>query len=211
MRNSTAHAFPDFWSNLLLIRQGESTCNEANRFAGSVDAPLPRLGRAQAQQAAKTICGKIPDRLFVSNLSRARETAEIVFPQAETGLAHEIDERLAERHFGEFTLRNKAELQATHGIRGYEEALYDPEGVIRGAESFAEFQHRVEQVLYEITPLLKSGETVLVVAHKYVVELMVRLILDLPLQSGYDLRLPNSKVLNAGEAPDLDFRRSLGR
>ncbi|MFT5470034.1 MAG: broad specificity phosphatase PhoE [Verrucomicrobiales bacterium] len=201
MRNSNANTLPDFWSNLLLIRHGESSCNEANRFAGSVDAPLTRLGRAQAEQAAKTFAGPTPDRLFVSNLSRARETAEILFPQAEAGLTHEVDDRLTERHFGEFTLRNKAELQATHGIRGYDEALYDPDGAIRGAESFAEFQHRVEQFLTEtITPLLRSGERVLVVAHKYVVELMVRLVLDLPLQGAYDLRLPNSKVLNAGDA-----------
>lgn len=200
MRNLIAHELPDFWSNLLFIRHGESTCNEANRFAGSVDAPLTRLGRAQAQQAAKTFDGPAPDRLFVSNLSRARETAEILFPQSEASLTHEVDDRLAERHFGEFTLRNKAELQATHGIRGYDEALYDPDGAIRGAESFTEFQHRVEQFLEEITTSLRSGDRVLVVAHKYVVELMVRLILNLPLQGGYDLRLPNSKVLNAGDA-----------
>ena len=197
MRNSLAPALPDFWSNLLLVRHGESTCNEANRFAGSVDAPLTRLGRAQAEEAARTFGGPRPDRLFVSNLSRARETAEILFPSSEVGLTHEVDDRLAERNFGEFTLRNKAELQAIHGIRGYDEALYDPDGAIRGAESSAEFQHRVEQFLEEITTLLESGEKVMVVAHKYVVELMIRLLLKMPRQGGYDLRLPNSKVMNA--------------
>ena len=99
------------------------------------------------------------------------------------------------------SLCNKAELQAIHGIRGYDEALYDPDGAIRGAESIAEFQHRVEQFLAEtVMPLLRSSERVLVVAHKYVIELMVRLIFDLPLKGGYDLRLPNSKVLNASDA-----------
>jgi len=201
MNNSLTHPLPGFWSNLLFIRHGESTCNEANRFAGSVDAPLTRQGQAQAKEAARTFAGPMPDRLFVSNLSRARETAEILFPQTEAGLTHEVDDRLAERDFGEFTLRNKAELQAIHGIRGYDEAFYDPDGAIRGAESFAEFQSRVEQFLREtVMPLLRSGEKVLVVAHKYVVELMVHLVLDLPRQGGYDLRLPNSKVLNAGDA-----------
>ena len=199
MTKSLASELPDFWSNLLFIRHGESTCNEANRFAGSVDAPLTRLGRAQAEQARRTFAGPRPDRIFVSNLSRARETAEILFPQTE--LIHEVDDRLAERHFGEFTLRNKAELQATHGIRGYDEALYDPDGEIPGAESVADFQQRLEEFLAEtVMPLLRSGKRVLVVAHKYVVELMVRRILELPLQGGYDLRLPNSKVLNAGDA-----------
>lgn len=201
MKNLLANSPPDFWSNLLFIRHGESTCNEANRFAGSVDAPLTRLGRAQAERAARTFTGPMPNRLFVSNLSRARETAEILFPESDAGLIHEVDERLTERHFGDFTLRNKSELQSTHGIRGYDEALYEPDGVIQGAESFDDFQHRVQEFLVEtVVPLLKSGERVIVVAHKYVVELMVRIILDLPHQGGFDLRLPNSKVLNAGDA-----------
>ncbi len=201
MRNSPTPTLPNFWLNLLFIRHGESTCNEVNRFAGSVDAPLTQLGRAQAEEAARTFKGPLPDLLFVSNLSRARETAEILFPQAETGLIHEVDARLAERHFGEFTLSNKSELQAIHGIRDYDEALYDLNGTIEGAESFANFQHRVEQFLTEtVTPLLMSGEKVIVVSHKYVIELMVRLILNLPRQDGYDLRLPNSKILNAGDA-----------
>ena len=201
MTDLTTHRSQGFWANLLFIRHGESTCNEANRFAGSVDAPLTRLGRAQAEQAARTFSGAKPDRLFVSSLSRARETAEILFSNDEGGVTHEVDVRLDERNFGEFTLRNKSELQEIHGIRGYDEALYDPNGTIDGAESLADFQNRVLQFLTEtIVPLLEAGDRVLVVAHKYVVELMVRLILNLPQQGGYDLRLPNSKVLNAGEA-----------
>jgi len=74
-------------------------------------------------------------------------------------------------------------LLAIHGIRGYDEAPYDSERAIRVAESFAQYQHRVEQFFTEtITLFLSSGERVLVVTHKYVVELMFRLIQDLPLQ-----------------------------
>ena len=35
------------WKNLYLIRHGESTCNEVNRFGGAIGAPLTALGKAK--------------------------------------------------------------------------------------------------------------------------------------------------------------------
>lgn len=198
------------WNNLLLVRHGESTCNEANRFAGSADAPLTELGKAQAQRAADTWPGSPPDQILVSPLARARDTAEILFPtNSENAIPHQVDSRIVERHFGEFTLRNKAELQRAFGIRGYDEALYDSTNTIENAEPFEQFESRVSDFLENtVLPELKTGQRVLVVAHKYVVELMVRLILELPLENGYDLRLPNSRVLTGGEAARCCRRES---
>jgi broad specificity phosphatase PhoE len=38
------------WKNLYLIRHGESTCNEVNRFGGAIGAPPTALGEAQAKK-----------------------------------------------------------------------------------------------------------------------------------------------------------------
>lgn len=203
-----------FWNHLFLIRHGESTCNEVNRFAGSADAPLTSLGRAQARRAAQSLEGISPDCIIVSPLSRAIETAEILFPRVSECVPHRIDSRITERDFGDFTLRNKAELQRVHGIRGFDEALYDVSETMAAAESFAAFHDRVADFLFRtVVPQLQSGERVVVVAHKYVVELMARLILELPEGNGFDLRLPNSKVLRGGELARYYQRenRSLNR
>ena len=103
------------WKNLFLIRHGESTANEVNRFAGAVDAPLTRLGRAQAMKAAHSWEGRTVDTVFVSPLARAFQTAQILLPTLRTragcrpGLI--TDARLRERNFGSFTLKNKTLIQ----------------------------------------------------------------------------------------------------
>ena len=202
------------WNRLFLIRHGESTCNEVNRFAGSANAPLTSLGRAQARRAAQSLEGLSPDCIFVSPLSRAIETAEMLFPRGSAGVPHRIDPRITERDFGDFTLRNKAELQRVHGIRGFDEALYDASKTMAGAESLEAFHDRVADFLFRtVVPRLQSGERVLVVAHKYVVELMARMILKLPEGNGFDLRLPNSEILRGGDLARYCRRenRSLNR
>lgn len=188
------------WKNLFLVRHGESTCNEVNRFAGMIDAPLTELGEAQARQAAGHWRGKPPEIVLTSPLQRARRTAEILFPQATTtgwgNTTFMVDKGISERHFGDFTLQNKAFIQREVGLREYEAALYSDCPAMSGGESFAEFHYRVLKFLQDVLhPLLVQGKRVLVVAHKYVIELLCRLILRLPASDGYDLRLPNGKIL----------------
>ena len=188
------------WQNLFLVRHGESTANEVNRFAGAVDAPLTELGRAQATKAAHSWDGQAVDTVYVSPLTRAYQTAQIILPVLRTrdGGKPELtrDERLSERNFGSFTLRNKTLIQREIGLASYEAALYGDSMTLGEGESFQVFYDRVLAFLREeLHPLLIAGRKVLVVAHKYVIELLSRLILRLPADSGYDLRLPNAKVI----------------
>lgn len=190
---------PGVLDGLYLLRHGESTCNEMHRFAGSADAPLTRLGRAQARTARSSDDARV-DIVFTSPLSRARETADIFLPPHDGGTERRVDARLRERDFGEFTLKSKAELQRRLGIRGYDEALYGPNPAIDGAESFVEFHARVADFLHQtVKPLLESGKRVLVVSHKYVIELIARILLDRPTQDRFDLRIPNSRILRGSD------------
>ncbi|MEN8132548.1 MAG: histidine phosphatase family protein, partial [Pseudomonadota bacterium] len=190
------------WGNLYLVRHGESTANEVNRFAGAVDAPLTDLGRAQATKAAVNWCGQTIDQVYVSPLTRAQQTAEILMDSFSNnaGIQPALgkDTRLSERNFGEFTLRNKTLIQRQVGLRSYEAALYGNHSALSDGESFHTFHDRVLDFLKnELHPLLISGKRVLVVAHKYVIELLSRLILRLPPDAGYDIRLPNATILAA--------------
>ena len=193
------------WKNLSLIRHGESTCNEVNRFAGALDVPLTPLGEAQARKASKQWQGAAPDRIYVSPLQRARRTAELVFPDFNAGKDTEktdvmLDARIQERDFGDFTLRNKAFIQSEMGLVGYETALYGDCEQQQDGESFNDLYTRVLSFLRdELHPLLIRGKRIVVVAHKYVIELLARLILRMPERGGYDLRLPNARLLNASE------------
>ena len=197
------------WKNLFLVRHGESTCNEINRFAGDIDAPLTPLGREQARHAARDCRYIAPDRIFVSPLRRARQTAEILFPSERCALAYNVDDRISERDFGSFTLNNKSFVQRTFGIRGFDAALYgDCPDMVRG-ESYTDFHGRVLDFLAtELHPLLIEGKRVFVIAHKYVIELLARLVLRLATEDGYDLRLPNASVINGAQLRKLIGRES---
>ena len=85
---------------ILLARHGETDDNiEPIRIQGRLDTPLNDTGRAQAAELAERVAGEGIASLWSSQLSRARETAEIV--GARLGLEPGIDDRLAEGDRGE--------------------------------------------------------------------------------------------------------------
>jgi len=65
---------------LVLVRHGESTWNAEHRLQGQQDPPLSARGREQARAAARVVAGLgLPAaRIVCSDLSRARETAELL-------------------------------------------------------------------------------------------------------------------------------------
>lgn len=88
---------------LTLIRHGETDWNRARRIQGSTDIPLNDTGREQARAAAAALRERgagLPVNVFSSDLSRARETAEII--AAELGAAApRTYPGLRERSYGE--------------------------------------------------------------------------------------------------------------
>jgi broad specificity phosphatase PhoE len=85
---------------ILLARHGETDDNiEPIRIQGSLDTPLNDTGRAQAAELADRVSGEGIVSLWSSQLSRARETAEIVGERI--GLEPTVDPRFAEGNRGE--------------------------------------------------------------------------------------------------------------
>ena len=65
-------------TTLLLVRHGETDWNADGLLQGHTDRPLSDYGRGQARQLAEDLEGEGLDAIYSSDLSRARETAEIV-------------------------------------------------------------------------------------------------------------------------------------
>jgi broad specificity phosphatase PhoE len=85
---------------ILLARHGETDDNrEPIRIQGRLDTPLNEAGRAQAAELAERVAGEGIVAIYSSQLSRARETAEIVGRRL--GIEPAVDPRFAEGDRGE--------------------------------------------------------------------------------------------------------------
>src|SRR5581483_12433051 len=88
-------------TTLLLVRHGETDWNSERRWQGHADEPLNETGRAQAREVADELADRSIDAVYSSDLSRARETAEII--AARLGLSVTTDARLGEVDVGDWS------------------------------------------------------------------------------------------------------------
>lgn len=79
-----------------VIRHGESETNKAKKWTGWLDVHLTDKGKDDAKKAGNFLKGNSFDKIYSSDLVRARETAEIVIP----GCQYEISELLREINVG---------------------------------------------------------------------------------------------------------------
>jgi 2,3-bisphosphoglycerate-dependent phosphoglycerate mutase len=103
---------------LVLLRHGESTWNQENRFTGWTDVDLSERGRAEAQEAGRLLLegGYVFDVAYTSVLKRAIRTLWYVVDALDLmWIPVAKSWRLNERHYGALQGLNKAETAAKHG------------------------------------------------------------------------------------------------
>jgi 2,3-bisphosphoglycerate-dependent phosphoglycerate mutase len=178
---------------LILLRHGNSTWNQENRFTGWVDVDLSDQGRTEAKRAGQLLAesGLKPDLLYTSRLKRAIHTANIALAEAERSwIDVKRDWRLNERHYGDLQGKDKAETLAQYGPEQFQiwrrsfdvppppisdESEYSQAKDERYAELGANIPKTecLKDVLVRMMPLwdneiskdLIAGKTVLVTAH----------------------------------------------
>jgi broad specificity phosphatase PhoE len=178
-------------TTLLLVRHGETDWNREGRWQGWADPPLNDTGRAQARALAAQVEGDGFRSLWSSDLSRARETAEIV--GAHIGLEVRLDERLREGG------RGRWEGRLFEDVEGAEPKLYatwrrgGASWRFPGGESLVEHQQRVVASLLDIhrsCPL-----PALVVCHGGSIRVMLCLRDRRGLDAFHDFDIPNTALI----------------
>ena len=178
---------------LILLRHGNSTWNQENRFTGWVDVDLSDQGRTEAKRAGQLLAesGLKPDLLYTSRLKRAINTANIALAEAERSwIDVKRDWRLNERHYGDLQGKDKAETLAQYGPEQFQiwrrsfdvppPPISDESGYSQAKdERYADLGANIpkteclKDVLVRMMPLwdneiskdLIAGKTVLVTAH----------------------------------------------
>lgn len=96
---------------LYVVRHGESQANAAGRHAGWSPVPLSQLGRQQAERAGIYLSKIRFDRIIVSDILRARQTAELALP----GCEYSLEPRIREINSGDLVGHTIAECVAMYG------------------------------------------------------------------------------------------------
>jgi probable phosphoglycerate mutase len=178
-------------AGIVLARHGETEDNRIPRFQGFRDTPLNDTGRAQARALAAQVAGDGFRSLWSSDLSRARETAEIVGDHI--GLDVQLDERLREGGRGRWEGRLFTDVEES------EPDLYaawrrgGASWRFPGGESLLEHQQRVVASLRDIRrscPL-----PALVVCHGGSIRVMLCLREPRGLDAFHDFDIPNTALL----------------
>ncbi len=209
---------------IVLLRHGESTWNQENRFTGWTDVGLTERGVAEARNAAELLQGEGLefDIAFTSVLKRAIKTLWIVLE--ETGrmwIPVQKSWRLNERHYGALQGLNKAETAARFGEaqvkiwrRAYDTA---PPALEPGDARLEENDPRyadLEPGAYPrteclrdtvarflpywhatIAPAVRSGRRVLIVAHGNSLRALVKYLDEVSDAAIVDLNIPTGQPL----------------
>lgn len=140
-----------------LIRHGMTPLGEEGRYQGSTDAGLSEKGRAALRRAEFT-----PAHIYVSPALRARETAQILFPDS----AMIVVEDLREMDFGSFEGRGWWEMEKDTDYREWVDGGCT--GLCPGGEDRDSFSRRVCAAFERILSMEetdKGAAEVTVVAH----------------------------------------------
>jgi probable phosphoglycerate mutase len=131
-------------TTLLLVRHGETDWNAERRWQGHADVPLNDRGRAQARTLAEQLAadGRV-DVIYTSDLSRARDTAEIV--AARLGVRVVVDADLREVDVGPIEGLTAEEARAFESWEGETREAH-AERVLRSLHGIAS-RHPGERVL----------------------------------------------------------------
>ena len=179
---------------ILLARHGETDDNlPPLRFQGSRDTPLNATGREQAHALAERVAREHPDvqALYSSQLSRARETAEIV--GAKVGLRPVIDARFAESFRGEWEgfLFPEIEARDPEGFAAFRRAGADFR--FPGGESMQEHQDRVMAGIEDVRRA--CADPALIVCHGGSIRVALCAIRGVGLDEFWSFEVPNTVLV----------------
>lgn len=146
---------------LYLMRHGQTDWNRIRKLQGRTDIPLNANGRYVAELTAKGLWDIPFDVAFVSPLSRARETAEIILRDRHVPIIE--DERIIEVDFGRY--EGKSLNLDDENLQNFfvKPECYRP---VEGGETIEEILRRTGSFLEELYKNPKyRNNTILIATH----------------------------------------------
>ncbi len=172
---------------LLLARHGESDWNSIDLLQGQQDRPLSPAGYKQRKNLFFLLQPVTLARIFTSTLQRTIQTALPISEEKKIPL--EKMPALNEEKLGVFEGENKAFFSDDFSKKMYQSFLDDEINVILpgGGENLKMVDMRVAQPVSILLDAVESSGHTLVVGHRNVNKMIIRNLLELSFDEGYQV------------------------
>ncbi len=154
-----------------LVRHGQTRANLEGLYSGISETELTELGISQALAVGQMLQGVPFDKVFCSELGRARHTARLILQRRDLAVISEP--RLNEMNFGDWEMRHHRDLQR-EDAENYAAWCSDWQNVIpNNGEGFQRFAQRVNDFSDALKALQHNGGNILLVSHQGVLSLLL--------------------------------------
>lgn len=177
-------------TQLLLIRHGQTDWNLARRYQGQTDIPLNPTGISQAEELANKLQKGQFDAIYSSDLSRAKQTAQIV--SEKLGIPVTTDPRLREICKGIWEGMSFDEVKEKYAVALSQDNADPANSRTPGGETVAEVAARMAASADDISMQHPQG-SVLVVSHGLAVSTLYCQANKVPLSKVYQF-IPENAV-----------------
>lgn len=176
-------------TRLCLVRHSETEWNAERRIQGQIDIALNAVGLAQADAVGRWLRSSGAAALYSSDLQRAWTTAGRI--GAALGLAPIAAPELRERRYGLFEGLTYDEAKTRHP-RGY--AAFEARQADYAFETGESLRQMYARVTAKLAALaaVHAGQTVVVVVHGGVLDIVNRFVRGNPLEAPRDFLIPNA-------------------
>ncbi|MBE2257291.1 MAG: histidine phosphatase family protein [Candidatus Accumulibacter sp.] len=179
-------------TRICLVRHGETSWNAEQRIQGNIDVGLDSAGQAQAEAAAEWLSAIGATALYSSDLLRARQTAMRI--AGALSLVPIMRPEFRERRYGLFEGLTYEQSRSRYPDVYELFERREPDFVIPyGGESLRQLQQRVTDGLRRVADDHR-GETVVVVTHGGVLDIVNRLVRGTSLRQPRDFLIPNAGI-----------------
>lgn len=178
---------------IVFVRHGEADNNVKRMLVGRhIESHLTESGIQQAKDTGQHLRKMKIDRVYVSPVTRAIETAKIICEINQ--LEYQTDERLYEIELGDLVGMNYDEVIEKHGnlfLKFYsgDDPILDSYGI----ESFSAVKKRIRNLLDESMKSYRD-KNLLFVTHLDPIKAAVSLMLGLPPESLYGWHIRNASM-----------------
>lgn len=175
------------------MRHGEADNNVKRILVGrNLESHLTSQGKLQVEDTAKYLKEVSIDKVYVSPVTRAVETAEITCNLL--GLEYQIDERLFEIELGKLVGMNYEEILDKYEnpfLKFYsgDQQMLESFGV----ESFSMVKERIKHILDEVIEIYPD-KNVLFITHLDPIKAAISLLLDLRAEALYQWHIRNASL-----------------